>query len=253
MKDNGKETLNRRCRPETIGEYLDEGIKKSVENKHIENEISTRTKVAELIHIKYRPTVISKFIGKEIKETIKYKIDQKESKPRIILIHGESGCGKTTLARIITRYYTGKEPNRVGDIDGVINTCSLDRVSIENLREIILGDEASKVTIIEDADLIRDKAQGKLVGILKEIPDNNVVIITTTDLNNITDKLKQASELTIKLGKPPINELAERIVEIAKQEGKDISLNESIELIELNGGAPRDCIIKAELAWAKGE
>lgn len=53
---------------------------------------------------KYRPKSLKGYIGnQEVKETVQRYL--KNGRPQTILLTGNSGCGKTTLARIILREY----------------------------------------------------------------------------------------------------------------------------------------------------
>ena len=49
---------------------------------------------------KYRPTSLEGYIGnEEVKETVKRYL--KNGRPQSILLTGASGCGKTTMARLL--------------------------------------------------------------------------------------------------------------------------------------------------------
>ena len=55
------------------------------------------------LYLKYRPQTLSEFKGnKEIVATLKGML-KKENIPHVFLFHGQTGCGKTTLARIIAK------------------------------------------------------------------------------------------------------------------------------------------------------
>ena len=52
--------------------------------------------------VKYRPSNFDDFVGNEILKTnLSSLLESSEYMPNTILLQGESGCGKTTLARII--------------------------------------------------------------------------------------------------------------------------------------------------------
>jgi len=55
------------------------------------------------LYQKYRPQKLSQVRGnEEIKQALaKMLTDDREKCPHVFLFHGETGCGKTTLARII--------------------------------------------------------------------------------------------------------------------------------------------------------
>ena len=53
---------------------------------------------------KYRPTSLEGYIGNQnVKDTVKMYL--KNGRPQSILLTGNSGCGKTTMARLLVKEY----------------------------------------------------------------------------------------------------------------------------------------------------
>jgi DNA polymerase III gamma/tau subunit len=82
------------------------------------------------LYIKHRPTDFEQFIGnKSVVNSLK-TILERDDKPHVLLFTGESGCGKTTLARITA--------NKLGcDESDLIEINSANNRGIDTAREII--------------------------------------------------------------------------------------------------------------------
>ena len=59
---------------------------------------------------KYRPTSLNGYIGNgQVKETVQRYL--KAGRPQSILLTGNSGCGKTTMARLLVKEYLCEDRN----------------------------------------------------------------------------------------------------------------------------------------------
>lgn len=82
------------------------------------------------LYLKYRPGAFSEMYGnEEIVQTLETMVKDKESCPHAFLLHGPTGCGKTTLGRIIATEL-GCEGSDLSEID------SADFRGIDTIRDI---------------------------------------------------------------------------------------------------------------------
>ena len=76
-------------------------------------------------HRKYRPNTLKSYIGNvKLKETI-LKVLATDNRPQVMLFMGSSGCGKTSLARLVAKEYSC--PNRDNETGacGVCPSCEI--------------------------------------------------------------------------------------------------------------------------------
>lgn len=222
---------------------------------------------------KYRPKVIQEYVGADIKDLVWDRFSEGSQLPQAILIHGELGCGKTTLARILTKEYHCQ--NKVnGHACGQCAMCKAleDYVihrgeEIMGVQEVDIGVETGKAnidTILEDAVyppipplnykiLILDEfqmaslsAQNRLLKIVEEPPKHLIFIFCTTAPEKLLSTLRSRCTLKIAVQKPTEEELLKRLLYISEQEKLTVSQQSLKALIRANQQIPRDTISMLE-------
>lgn len=134
--------------------------------------------------LKYRPQSFDDVVAQaEVVEILKYQVESKQTKNSYLFV-GASGCGKTTLARILAHELNGGHGEPY-EIDAASNT------GVDNVRKII--DQASfksinseyKVFIIDECHMLSQGAWNALLKLLEEPPAHAVFILCTTDPQKI--------------------------------------------------------------------
>ncbi len=106
-----------------------------------------------------RPTRLKNFIGQEhVVEQIQMML-KKKNFPSSILISGPTGCGKTTLAYLISRYLNCEK----GTSCGKCNSCKM-------MRSILSGGSHPDVTHIDAGTRGRIEDVRNLIGITATMP-----------------------------------------------------------------------------------
>lgn len=213
---------------------------------------------------KYRPLTLENYIGKtddikQIKKWITNFFNKEIETEKLLLLYGNPGVGKTTLARIIfsmydyeivefnTSNYRSKKmiKEKIGCIgkSSIINfnkgvTSLFKKIKLKKIG--LLMDEVDGITTNQESSGIQE-----LINIIDSKKDNNKmpIICTCNNIKNKKIKLLTKRALTIKLSNPKKSELKQLALIISKKEKLKISIpllnkiiknvNEYRELINL--------------------
>lgn len=168
------------------------------------------------LYQKYRPKNFDEFFGNEqIIKTIKGFLSKKQ-KPKSWLFHGDSGVGKTTLAKIIA-----KELGAFGSDFLELN--SADYRGIDSVRDLIEKlhlspqEEQStcKVYLLDECHKLTTDAQNALLKPLEDKSSNVYFILCTTEPTKLISTIKsRCIQLPLKpLDKKETYKLLKSIVE----------------------------------------
>ncbi|MEM4385398.1 MAG: AAA family ATPase [Candidatus Anstonellales archaeon] len=219
---------------------------------------------------KYRPLKIEDYMGDNIKHIVNNRFTVPENRPNVILLYGNKGCGKTTFARIISKYYLCENqvdgrPCESCDVCNMINEVFISGetgVECPGIQEIDatktngkddiqnIIDEAIiapiytkyKILIFDECHMITPQAQNSLLKIIEDVPKHLVVIFCTTEPEKVLPTIHSRCQVKLEVRKKNVDELANRLMYIAKCEGLECSL-EALKLIAKKADrTPRDAI-----------
>ncbi len=191
-----------------------------------------------MLHLKYRPKTFEEITGhKEIIDTIK-NLFFREELPHAIMLQGETGCGKTTIARIIANKLYGE----ITEIN-IANTSGIDFVRELNQSANILPIFASrKVFILDEIQMLTKEAQNCILKLLEDSPRTAYFVLCTTDPQKLIKPLRdRCTSFSLKnLSDSDILIMIKNVCEKEKIEiDSDIS-----NLVVLNAeGCPRKALI----------
>jgi len=173
-------------------------------------------------HTKYRPKDLDRLKGNESLIRTLETLLSSDDCPHSFLLHGPTGCGKTTIARIIaTRLNcTGTDLREIN---------SADFRGIDTIRDLyqqsnfmpIEGD--CRVWIIDECHKMTNDAQNALLKILEEPPEHVYFVLCTTDPQKLLATIKgRCSQFQVKtLSEEEMFSLLTRVVKREKQQLED--------------------------------
>ena len=142
------------------------------------------------LYIKYRPSELSEIKGNtDIVQSLEKMLSNPATFPHSILLHGSTGCGKTSLARIIA--------SRLGCVgDDLRELNASDVGGVDTIREIIKNSQyvplegKCRVWIMDEAQKISQIAQQAFLKILEDTPKSVYFILATTDPEKLLSTIK---------------------------------------------------------------
>lgn len=140
--------------------------------------------MSESLTLKYRPHKFEDVVGQQITATILRKAVETGTFKHVYLLAGSSGCGKTTLARILAYYINGGVGNPI-EIDAASNS------GVDNVRTIIeSANQRSlngkyKIFIIDECHAISNAGWQAFLKGIEEPPEYTIFIFCTTEPNKI--------------------------------------------------------------------
>lgn len=163
----------------------------------------------------YRPHTFSDFVGqKAIVKSIKASV-LSENHSQCYLFHGESGCGKTSMARIMAMSLNCQDRLDNGDPCCVCYSCTsisngshpdvheIDSANvggIDHVRKIQVDLNSNpmfgsiKMYIFDEAHRITSAAQNALLKVTEDMPKNIYVILCSTEPKKIIRTLRNRCE-----------------------------------------------------------
>ena len=179
---------------------------------------------------KYRPDTLDGYVGNEhILQKVKIYIEN-EDVPHLLL-YGQAGTGKTTLAKIIT--------NQI-DCDVMYINAS-DENNVDTVRDKIRGFASSmgfrkwKVIILDESDYLTPNAQAALRNLMETFSKTTRFILTCNYVEKIIDPIQSRCQ-TFGITPPSKKEVAMRLKDILDGEGVEYQMPDLAVLV--NSGYP---------------
>ncbi len=227
--------------------------------------------MSEALAVKYRPRTIEDFVGqKRVVRAVRGML-KRQSPSQTILISGPYGSGKTTMARLISRYLNcqGKDRKMEEPPCGECEACKrMERGALQDYQEInaaskrgidsirTLIDNAQfrpnanfRIFVLDEVHKITADAAEALLKITEEPPPESILILCTTDPQKMKGSLRsRCMKLNMDLvEQEDIARLLMRVIRGEKASKEVFNKDVLMKIASLVDGHPRDAVATLEV------
>lgn len=204
----------------------------------------------QTLHTKYRPTTFDDFLGNG--PTIDSLIDVLEQdRCHSFILVGDSGCGKTTLARIIANELLCDAHN-ITEINASANTGIDDmRALIESSMYQTIGKSATRVIIVDEVQGLSKQGWNSLLKPVEEPPAWVYWIFCTTEPSKIPKTISTRCA-TYTLRPPSSAELEQYLTQIAEKEKLKLVDDAIFKIVREHGSSVRSALVMLGMADGAG-
>jgi DNA polymerase-3 subunit gamma/tau len=199
--------------------------------------------MSNALPLKYRPKEFDEVYGNDAAiKSVQSMLDRDlQDIPKAWLFTGESGCGKTTMVRIISKYL------KCADMDyheyNAANTNGVDTI-----REISMTAKLSpmggsvKIVLLDECHMLTAQAQQACLKMLEDAPKKTFFFLATTNPEKMLPAVKTRCT-TVNLKTLPSNVAYTLVNDIAKKEGvSDMSPEVLKAISKACGGSAREAL-----------
>ena len=192
------------------------------------------------LYHKYRPATFDEVVGNvEVVAALKSDLT-KEDHPHAYLLHGPTGCGKTTLGRIIATEL-GCSEDDFKEVD------SADFRGIDTVREIRRQSQYKplsgkcRVWLLDEVHKMTNDAQSALLKALEDTPSHVYYVLATTDPQKLIATIKgRCSQYQVK--QLTDSEMMTLLRSVVKAEGQKLTKEVYEQIIMDSQGHPRNAL-----------
>jgi DNA polymerase-3 subunit gamma/tau len=203
------------------------------------------------LYLKYRPNSFEEVVGNSTTVKTLQAILHRPDPPHTFLLFGPTGCGKTTLARIIAASL-GCKGIDYHEID-TADYRGIDTIrDIRKMAHLSPMESQSQVWVLDECHKLSNDAQNALLKILEDTPKKSYFILCTTDAQKLLPTIRnRCSQFEVR----PLQrtELYQLIFKIVGKEQTSLSEEAFEKIFEISKGIPRAALVLLEQVLALEE
>jgi DNA polymerase-3 subunit gamma/tau len=192
------------------------------------------------LYKKYRPLRFLDILGNETTIQSLEAVLRRRPQPHAYLFSGPTGCGKTTLARIVAKIL-GCRGSDFREID------TADFRGIDTVREIrkqarfMPLEGPCKVWLLDECHKLTEAGQPALLKMLEDPPEHVYFILATTDPQKLLPTVKGRCQ---QFQVSPLNdqEMSRLLRRVTKEEGESLEKRVCDQIIQDSQGHPRNAL-----------
>ena len=192
------------------------------------------------LYRKYRPSSLSELRGNIEVVTSLQNLLSEDKFPHAILLHGPTGCGKTTVGRIIATEL-GSQGLDFKEVD------SADFRGIDTIREIRKNSQYKpveskcRVWIIDECHKLTNDAQNAFLKILEDTPEHVYFVLCTTEPEKL---IKTIRSRCLQMQMSPLSDadMSKLLRVTARAEGERLEKEVLDQIIMDSLGLPRTAL-----------
>jgi DNA polymerase-3 subunit gamma/tau len=193
------------------------------------------------LYLKYRPQTFDDVLGNASSLKALSKMLSQENHPHVYLFTGDTGCGKTTIARILASTIQGN----------IIEVNSSNNRGIDSAREIIENiqyasmDGKPIVYILDEVHKSTNDFMNAMLKTLEDTPKHVYFCLCTTNPEKLIPAIK--SRCTV-IELPPLNDddMLTLLRKVSRNEGVKLVLSIYERIVELADRSPRKALVLLE-------
>lgn len=195
------------------------------------------------LYQRYRPQKLDEIFGNE-NTVASLKSLLSKNFPTAIIIYGPTGCGKTTIARIIKRELGCRDTDFI-ELN-VANTRGIDTI-----REVIQDTNYStfsggvRLYLFDECHKLTNDAQNALLKTLEDTPQKTYFVLCTTEPERVIPTVRNRCS-AFKVSLLPSFIILKLLEKVCKEEHKTVDKNVLKEISRVSNGSPRQALILLE-------
>ena len=198
---------------------------------------------SEPLHVKYRPKTFKEVIGQDHVVKSLTQVLKDKARPHSFLFTGDSGTGKTTLARILTSEFQ-VDPSNIIEVDAATNN------GIDVMRDIMaplryhgFGDTPNKAIILDEAHMLSKQAWASLLKTVEEPPAHVFFFFCTTDAGKVPENIAtRCLAYSLKLLKH--DDLMDLLEWVCSKEKLNVTTDVLSMVARACNGSPRQALVQ---------